>query len=47
MFKTTTNHLKNLLDKIYNHLADVEEIKEFNQLLDEYADQPEDYFSKE
>jgi len=47
MFKSTTNHLKNLLDKIYNHLADVEEIKEFNQLLDEYAIQPENHVSEE
>jgi len=36
------NLLKNALDRIYNNLADVKEMKEFNRLLDEYAAQLEE-----
>jgi len=35
------NNLEKLLDKIYNNLADVKEMKEFNQLLDEYITETE------
>jgi len=41
------NHLEKLLDKIYNNLADVKEMKEFNQLLDEYIAQTEECLSNE
>jgi len=41
------NNLEKLLDKIYNNLADVKEMKEFNQLLDEYITETEKCLSNE
>ena len=40
MFQDNVPRLEILLDRIYQHLSDVQEMKEFNQLLDEYVNIP-------